>query len=56
LSQQVGVSLVRVVITLLEGVGINASGLALTEAEGRLDSGVISGLVSLLEGKVVSRS
>lgn len=48
--------MVRVVITLLEGVRINASGLALSEAEGSLDRGVIGGLVSLLEGKVVSRS
>lgn len=53
LGQEVSVSLVRVVVTLLECIRVNASGLLLREIELGLDGGPISVLVSLLEVEVV---
>lgn len=53
LGQEVSVSLVRVVVTLLECIRVNASGLLLREIELGRYGGPISVLVSLLEVEVV---
>lgn len=53
LGQEVSIGLVRVVVTLLECIRVNARGLLLSEIELGFDGGPVSVLVSLLESEVI---
>jgi hypothetical protein len=53
LGQEVSIGLVRVVVTLLECIRVNARSLLLSETELGSDGGPVSVLVSLLESEVI---